>query len=190
MKCMHGSSPTHRKMSLHSFLWVRIVTIAVTALALVFSQTAPAFAYGPGDAFAGHNDVRAMFNLRVPLGASRDGTGDSPSLGFTVQRQFRFHDPIYDPLPGSFANSAKFTVDAMDLRMGLDGRVNAFRLGGLDSLHLQQRLSAVDDGGTPRWVWVAVGGVVVLVVLAAVVGAEVKSRNDERCATRPDVIFC
>ena len=51
--------------------WTRKLTVAVTVFALVFSQTAPALAYGPGDAFGGRDDVRATFNFRLPLGGSQ-----------------------------------------------------------------------------------------------------------------------
>jgi len=153
--------------------WTRKLTVAVTAFALVFSQTAPALAYGPGDAFAGYNDVRAMGYFRIPLGASQTAKERAPSFGFTVQRQFQFNDPLYETLSGSYRNSTNLTVDMMDLRFGMNGKLSGFDVGGFNAFQAKTLLNAADegDGGTPNWVWWAIGGAVVVGVLAILAAA-------------------
>ena len=128
--------------------WTRKLTVAVTALALVFSQTAPALAYGPNSAFGGHNDVRAMVNFRIPLGASQADKDRAPSFGFTVQRQFQFNDPLHEIMSGSYRNSQRLTVRAMDLRFGMNGKLSGFDVGGFNALRLKTALNAAADEDT------------------------------------------
>ena len=148
--------------------WTRKLTVAVTAFALVFSQTAPALAYGPGDAFAGYNDVRAMGYFHIPLGASQTDKDRAPSFGFTVKRQFQFNDRVYETLSGSYRNSTNLTVDVMDLRFGMNGKLSGFELGGFNAFQAKTLLNAADngDGGTPTWVWLALGGAVAVGIVA------------------------
>jgi hypothetical protein len=158
----------------------RKLTAAVTAFALVFSQSVPALAYGPGDAFGGRNDVSAIVNFRIPLGASLDGKDHVPSFGFMVQRQFQFNDPLYETMSASFRNSTSLTADMMDLRFSMDGKIHSFDVGGFNALRFKTRLNAAADGdeggGVPNWVW-WVGGTV---VVAAVAYAANESREKKR----------
>ena len=166
MKHLDGSSPATRRMiSLRRTCWTRRLTVAVTAFALVFSQTAPALAYGPNSAFGGHNDVRAMVNFHIPLGASQADKDRAPSFGFTVQRQFQFNDPLYETLSGSYRNSTNLTVDVMDLRLGMNGKLSGFDVGGLNALQAKTLLNAADneDEEALHWAWWAIGVPVVLV---------------------------
>jgi hypothetical protein len=142
--------------------WTRKLTVAVTAFALGFSQTAPAFAYGPNGAFGGRDDVRAMGYFRVPLGASQAGKPRTPSFGFTVQRQFHFNDRNYETSLGPYRDSQHLDVGVLDLRFGMNGKLAGFDVGGFDALGFKTRLNATDDGGgggVPTWIWI-VGGVV------------------------------
>ena len=188
---LDGSSPATRRMiSLRKTCWTRILLVAVTAFALVFSQTAPALAYGPGDAIAGYNDVRAMGYFRLPLGTSQADKDRAPSFGFTVKRQFQFNDPMYETMSGSYRNSQHLTVNAVDLRFGMNGQLSGFDVGGFNALQAKTRLSAADngDGGTPTWVWLALGGAVVVggIILAA--GAFKTERRE--CAPGSGGGFC
>jgi hypothetical protein len=161
--------------------WTRKLTVAVTALALGFSQTAPALAYGPGDAFTGYNDVRAMANFRIPLGVSQADKDRAPSFGFTVQRQFQFNDPLYETMSGSYRNSQRLTVNAMDLRFAMNGKLSGFDIGGFNAFQAKALLNAADDGDRGGFcsrnlvVCIAGGTVVVLVVVVAVAAASYDS---------------
>ena len=174
MKHLDGSSPaTRRKIDIRRARWTRKLIVAVTALALIFSQTAPALAYGPNGAFAGHNDVRAMVNFRIPLGAPQADKDRAPSFGFTVQRQFQFNDPLYETLSGSYRNSSSITVDVMDLRFGMNGKLSGFDVGGFNAFQAKKLLNAADngDGGIPNYVWV-IGGIVLIPALVAVASCD------------------
>jgi hypothetical protein len=156
--------------------WTQKLTVAVTALALGFSHTAPAFAYGPNGAFGGHDDVRAMGYFRFPLGDSQSEKPRTPSFGFTVQRQFHFSDRIYETSLGPHRNSQYLDVGVLDMRFGMNGKLAGFDVGGFDTLGFKTRLNAADDGGggVPTWVWL-VGGVAVglgVVVLAVKISSE------------------
>ena len=167
--------------------WTRKLTVAVTAFALVFSQTAPALAYGPGDAFTGYNDVRAMANFRIPLGVSQADKDRAPSFGFTVQRQFQFNDPLYETMSGSYRNSQRLTVNAMDLRFAMNGKLSGFDIGGFNAFRAKALLNAADDGvgGPPTWLWFALGGAAVVGVLVIVA---VNKRDD--CRNRENPLSC
>ncbi len=177
MKYFDVTLPTlRRKVGLRRTRWARKLIVAVTAFALVFSQTAPALAYGPGDAFAGYNDVRAMVNFRIPLGVSQADKDRAPSFGFTVKRQFQFNDPLYEALARSYQISTNLTVDVMDLRFGMSGKLSGFDVGGFNALQAKTRLNAAadGDGGTTRWIWV-VGGIA---LIAALIAADYSCDND------------
>jgi hypothetical protein len=150
------------------------LTLAATIFAFVFSQTAPAMAFGANGPFGGHDDIRAMVNFRIPLGTSEADRDRSPSFGFTVQRQFQFDDPLYETLSGSYRNSTNLTVDVMNLRFGMDGKLSGFDVGGFNAFQAKRLLNAADDGsgGTPTWVWVALGGVALVVVVVAVAASQ------------------
>nr|TFG55509.1 MAG: hypothetical protein E4H34_00335 [Hyphomicrobiales bacterium] len=155
--------------------WTRKLTVAVTAFALVFSQTAPALAYGPSDAFGGHDGIKATANFRIPLGTAQTDKDRTPSFGFTVQRQFQFNDPLYESMSGSYQISQRLTVNAMDLRFSMDGKLSGFDVGGFNAFQANTRLSAADngDGGIPTWAWVTLG------VVAVVGVALVVAKNNE-----------
>ena len=121
------------------------LTAGTMILALVFSQTAPALAYGPGNAFGGYNDVRAMGYFRIPLSASQADKDRTPSFGFMVQRQFQFNDPLYETMPGSYRNSTRPTVYMMDLRFGMDGKLSGFDVGGFNAFQAKTFLNAAED---------------------------------------------
>ncbi len=157
-----------RKIGLRRTRWTRNVTVAATALALICSQTAPALAYGPSNALAGHNDVRAMGYFRIPLGAPQAEKDRAPSFGLTVKREFQFNDPLYETMSGSYRNSQRLTVKAMDLRFGMNGKLSGFDVGGFNAFQAKTLLNAAadEDEGVPNWVWWAIG---VPVVIAGIV---------------------
>ena len=134
----------------------------------ICSQTAPALAYGPGNALAGHNDVRAMGYFRIPLGAPQAEKDRAPSFGLTVKREFQFNDPLYETMSGSYRNSQRLTVKAMDLRFGMNGKFSGFDVGGFNAFQAKTLLNAAadEDEGVPNWVWLAIG---VPVVIAGIV---------------------
>jgi hypothetical protein len=91
-----------------------------------------------------------------------------------VQRQFQFNDRLYETVSGPYQVSQRLTVKAMDLRFGLDGKLSRFDFGGFDAFQAKTLLNAADDGsgGTPTWVWLAVGGVALVVVVVAVAASQ------------------
>ena len=158
----------------------RRILVTIVGLALFFSQTAPAMAYGPNGTFSGYNDVRAMVDLRIPLGTSQSDKDRAPSFGFTVKRQFQFNDPLHETLSGSYRKSSNLTVDVMDLRFGMDGKLSGFDVDGFNAFQAKTLLNAADDGsgGTPTWVWLALGGVALVVVVVAVAASQ-----DPKCTS-------
>ena len=160
------------------------LTLAATILAFVFLQTAPALAYGPGNGLAGRNSVGAIVNFRIPLGTSQADKDHAPSFGFTVQRQFQFNDPLYETFSGSYRNSSSITVDVMDLRFGMNGKLSGFDVGGLNALQAKTLLNAADneDEEALHWAWWAIG-VPVLVVGGLYLIDEFLACNEEfrRC---------
>jgi len=80
----------------------RSTLVTATAFALVISQTAPALAYGPSNAFGGYNDVRAMGYFRIPLGSSQADTSPTKFAGILALPQNRL---LQQYLPETATNS-------------------------------------------------------------------------------------
>ena len=107
-----------------------------------------------------------MVNFRIPLGAPQADNDRAPSFGFTVKRQFQFNDPLYETMSGSYRTSTNLTVDMMDLRFGMNGKLNGFDVGGFNAFQAKTLLNAADngDGGNSTTRWLAYGAVVVVLV--------------------------
>ena len=73
-------------------------------------------------------------------------------------------------MSGSYRNSQRLTVKAMDFRFGMNGKLSGFEVGGFNALQAKAHLNAAadGDGGTTRWIWV--GGVIALITVLIVVG--------------------
>ena len=89
-----------------------------------------------------------MVDFRIPLGASQADKDRAPSFGFTVKRQFQFNDPLYETMSGSYRNSSRLTVDMMDLRFGMNGKLSGFELGGFNAFQAKTLLNAAADEDT------------------------------------------
>jgi hypothetical protein len=165
---------------------IRKPIVAIAAIALVFSQTAPTLAFGLGGPFGERDNLRIMLNARIPLSASQADKDHAPSFGFTVQRHVQFDNPLYETISGSYQNSRSVTMNLMNLRFGTNGKFSNVEVGGFNALQFKPRLNAVTDendkGGVPNWVWL-VGGIA---VAAGVVYSQSASKKESKCTNQYD----
>jgi hypothetical protein len=141
--------------------WVRKTMLALAAFALASAQISPALAYGPLGANGPRDGVSAMAYFRVPLGTPVAERDREPSFGLALKRELDFTDPSYGTLSYSDLNKVRFNM--VDLRIGLDGRIDGLDIAGINALTFggATRLGAEEQPARTRpelfWLLLAVG---------------------------------